>query len=113
MKTKNTINWHSPETMKVVKNAVKANPDNLRHAFSVVAKALKCDPNTVKASWYGTNGLKVRLSNLFTTKSDTKQFGNTKNVRRIQRNNLIHESVVSTKTVDNLKIETVRRVYAS
>lgn len=105
------INWSSPSTLKIVKKEIKNSPDNLRSAFQQIAIKLNCSTASVSATWY----TKLRhKTEFFKTQSSKATKVNGKNSPRIERTNKpIHETVLSTKTYDGMKVVTVKQYYTA
>jgi hypothetical protein len=106
-----TINWTQSKNVKIVKQAVKNSPDNLSFAFHNASKILGCSESSVSQAWY--NVIRKKATPSFKTTSSKVERVDVKNSpRRVKKNDFIHESVLSSRIYDGMRVVTVKQYYA-
>lgn len=109
---KKRISWRSPETISLVEKEIQASPENLQKAFRAISDKLGCTVKAVQGAYYGTGGPALKNTiNGFKTSSDKKSLVNIKIVKQTNPEKLLHESVVSSKEVEGLRVVTIRKIF--
>lgn len=108
----NLVNWRDPNNIEVVRSELNKTPDNLKSAFERIAKRLKCSVRAVSCTYYKRDGGLRQSLKVFTLQSKESKFTGLKNTVRLSKSNgsLIHESVISSVTVGDVRVETIRRI---
>lgn len=108
------INWKNETTLQLIANEVTKSPGNLTAAFASVAAKLGTSKGMVSFMWY-SKGLRETVGTQFTTVSRKANLLNKKNIpeTRKDKSKLIYENIVSSSTLDGVRVEMVKRIYAA
>jgi hypothetical protein len=108
---KTQTNWSDPSKLAIVSEEIQKSPDNLRRAFENIASRIGgISTHAVSQAWYGS--LKSKFSQ-FQTQSSKVIVSNVKNNPRARTNaQPIHETILSSKSYDGMKVVTVRQYFA-
>lgn len=111
--TTNKNKWKTEPVLKIVAQEIKASPDNLTRAFSKIAQRTDSTQAAVNFAWYA-GGLRELVGKQFATASPKVKFVNRKNspVKPAKNSSLIYEKQISSKTVDGVRVVTVKQFYA-
>lgn len=109
---KKQINWTESKNVKIVKREVKNSPDNLSAAFHAASKVIGCSASSVSQAWY--NSIRKKTTPSFKTTSSKVEHANTKNSPRKDRSvkEPIHQSVLSSRIYDGMRVVTLKQYYA-
>jgi hypothetical protein len=107
----NQTRWSDPSRLAIVSEEIQKSPDNLRKAFENIANRIGgISTHAVSQAWYSS--LRSKFSQ-FQTQSPKVIMSNVKNNPRTTTNGQpIHQTILSSKSYDGMKIVTVRQYFA-
>ncbi len=108
---KNQTGWSDPSRLAIVSEEIQKSPDNLRKAFENIANRIGgITTHAVAQAWY--TSLRARFSQ-FQTQSPKVIMSNVKNnPRTLSSGQPIHQTILSSKSYDGMRIVTVRQYFA-
>lgn len=112
----NQLNWkNNPTFREILLSEIQTTPTNLTAAFARTAEQINASTAAVSQYWYKKMRRNIKG---FTVSSKGARVANTKNsVRRKTStiandlSNPIHETVVSTKKLDGMRVVTIKKYF--